>query len=136
VTVLLERASEEFTRSLAKRIMQEVRLDPEKEDTEYAQEHRAAAGELGDYLLTLPADDPRFWALSQLRYDPGGDPDLDSYEPGRKARAFVSGLGFVGPAPEPSDALNELVAAAVVDYVAEQAAAWEKAVDLVEGLRV
>jgi hypothetical protein len=56
----------------------------------------------------------------------------DAYTPDHNARVVLSGWGTFTPAPDPSDALNELVAAAVADFLAQNEADWEKAVSMVE----
>jgi hypothetical protein len=46
----------------------------------------------------------------------------DAYTPDHNARVVLSGLGTFTPAPDPSDAHNELVAAAVADFLAQNEA--------------
>jgi hypothetical protein len=59
----------------------------------------------------------------------------EAYKPDHRAKVVLSGLGLQPPAPDPSDALNELVTGAVADYVAQNEADWDEAVSYAQAFR-
>jgi len=84
--------------------------------TSSAARHASAAAALARYVSGLSPTDPRLWALWMANMQTS--PNSDEYGPGERQRTVLGTMGVRGPvSDDPSDLLDELVAAALGDVI-------------------
>jgi hypothetical protein len=89
--------------------------------------HSAAVEALADYIAAAELGDHRLVALSSCSATQGGT--RMRYRPGPEQDRLIARVGLDGSAPDPADALDELVAAGITDVISIDAERMRHATD-------